>query len=476
MSKLKLFIENFLVYGLGGIISKIIPFVMIPIITRLMPSTDYFGISDLSNTVVQFGRAFAVLGMYDAMYRMFFEKEEISFQKRVCSTALVFTFCTSLVVFLLMVLLRETIATYFFSDAKYAYVVYLSAMATLVGGTNAIIAAPTRMQNKRKVFLVANTAGPLISYAVAVPLLLAGYYVIALPLAGVVSSLTVEIAFGILNRSWFDVKKFDKALLKEMLMIAIPLLPNFLIYWVFDSCNKVMITNMIGIGAAGVYSVGSKLGHASQLIYTAFAGGWQYFAFSTMKEENQVQNNSLVFEYLGVISFVATAFACAWSYELFHFLFTKDYWPGYIIAPYLFLAPLLLMLFQVASNQFLVIKRTWPCMLILSIGAIVNIVLNQWLIPLIGIEGAAIDTLLGYVITDVVLVLVLLKIKLIVLSKRFLFVAFMMLVYFLVWRLLIPTNIVAGTVMAVAFLALCLLLYRKEIGMIVGKIKARAKR
>ena len=45
MSKLKLFIENFLVYGLGGIISKIIPFVMIPIITRLMPSTDYFGIS-----------------------------------------------------------------------------------------------------------------------------------------------------------------------------------------------------------------------------------------------------------------------------------------------------------------------------------------------------------------------------------------------------------------------------------------------
>ena len=191
MSKLKLFIENFLVYGLGGIISKIIPFVMIPIITRLMPSTDYFGISDLSNTVVQFGSAFAIMGMYDAMYRMFFEKEEVTFQKRVCSTALVFTFCTSLAIFMLMVLLRDTIATYFFSDAKYAYVVYLSAMATLVGGTNAIIAAPTRMQNKRKVFLIANTAGPLISYAVAVPLLLAGYYVIALPLAGVVSGLSI---------------------------------------------------------------------------------------------------------------------------------------------------------------------------------------------------------------------------------------------------------------------------------------------
>jgi len=28
------------------------------------------------------------------------------------------------------------------------------------------------------------------------------------------------------------------------------------------------------------------------LIYTAFAGGWQYFAFSTMKEDDQVQSNS----------------------------------------------------------------------------------------------------------------------------------------------------------------------------------------
>ena len=52
-----------------------------------------------------------------------------------------------------------------------------------------------------------------------------------------------------------------------------------------------MITNMLGIDAAGLYAVGSKLGMASQLIYMAFAGGWQYFAFSTMKEKDQVDTN-----------------------------------------------------------------------------------------------------------------------------------------------------------------------------------------
>ena len=69
-------VENFLVYGLGGIISKLIPLIMVPIVTKLMPSTDYFGISDLSNTVVNFASSIAIMGMYDAMYRMFFEKED----------------------------------------------------------------------------------------------------------------------------------------------------------------------------------------------------------------------------------------------------------------------------------------------------------------------------------------------------------------------------------------------------------------
>lgn len=80
--KAKLFIENFVIYGIGGVINKMIPLFMIPIVTRLMPNTTYFGISDLSNTVVQFGSALAVIGMYDAMYRMFFEEEDSLFKKK----------------------------------------------------------------------------------------------------------------------------------------------------------------------------------------------------------------------------------------------------------------------------------------------------------------------------------------------------------------------------------------------------------
>lgn len=98
-SKFSLFIENFVVYGIGGVISKVIPLIMVPIVTRLMPDSSYYGISDLSNTVLSFGSALAVMGMYDAMYRMFFEKDDENYKKEICSTAMSVTFVTSFIVF-----------------------------------------------------------------------------------------------------------------------------------------------------------------------------------------------------------------------------------------------------------------------------------------------------------------------------------------------------------------------------------------
>ena len=463
MSKIKLFAENFLVYGFGGIISKVIPLVMLPVIARLMPDTEYFGISDLTNTMISLFSALAVMGMYDAMYRMFFEKDDEAYKKDICSTALVFTLAASLLVFVFMILFRKQLAACFFGSQSNVFLVYIAAAATLAGASNSIVCAPTRMQNKRKVFLVTNTLAPVLSYSVSVPLLLAGHYITALPAAALISGVLMEMVFLVLNRRWFDFARFRKEYLKQMLAIAVPMLPNFLIYWVFHSCDKLMITHYLGAGEAGVYSIGAKLGNASQLIYTAFAGGWQFFAFSTMKEEKQVQMNARIFEYLGMISFVCTMFVCVLAEPLYDLLFTGDYVRGYIAAPYLFLAPLLQMLFQVACSQFLGVKKTWPNLFILSGGAAVNVVLNRMLIPVIGIEGAAAATLFGYAAADVAAVFVLCRMKLMIISRKFLASVFILSVFLVFWRFAAVHAVWKGLAGAVACTGIFLRLYLKDI-------------
>lgn len=471
MSKLKLFLENFLVYGFGGIISRVVPLLMVPIVTRLIPDTAHYGLSDLCGTITSLFSSLAILGMYDAMYRMFFEKDDVEYKKKVCSTTLLFTLGTSLVVALMMLLLRGPLSRLFFGDTAYAYLVYIASLSTFVGSTNAIISAPTRMRNKWKIFLITNTLTPVLSYTVSIPLLLRGQYILALPVAGVVSGITLESAFWLLNRDWFRLSLFDRNLLKKMLLIALPMVPNFLVYWLFNSSDRVMIANLLSTAAEGIYSAGSKLGHASNLIYTAFAGGWQYFAFSTMREENQVESNSIIFEYLGIISFVCASLICAWSFPIYRLLFVGNYVRGYVVSPYLFLAPLLQMLFQVACNQFLVVKKTWPNLFILSFGAFLNVALNFLLIPRIGIEGAAIATLLGYLSSDIIACAVLMRMKLMTLSGRFVLCSGLLIGYFLIWRLCFRERAVISTLLALALTAAYVFLYRADLERLLRNIR-----
>lgn len=475
MSKFKLFIDNFVVYGIGGIISKVIPLLMLPIITRLMPDSFYFGLSDLSNTVVQFGSALAVMGMYDAVFRLFFEKENKNYQRTVCSTALIFTLITSVIIFLILIIFKTQMAQIFFSDQKYTNLIYLTAMSILIGSTNSILQIPTRAQNKRIIFLVLNTLGPVISYSVSIPLLLNGQYVIALPVAAVISALTLEISFWFINKEWFNFRKLDCSILKDLLKIAVPLMPNFLIYWIFNSCDRLMIGKLIGNSFTGIYGVGARIASVSQLIYTAFAGGWQYFAFSTMKEENQVKSNSLVFEYLGVISFSISLLVCVFSYPIFTILFPGEYESGYIVVPYLFLSPLMQMLYQIICNQFLVIKKTWPNVIILGGGAILNIILNLYLIPRIGIEGAAIATLAGYTTSVVIAGIWLYKVELFVVEPRLFVVAGSTLLYFVIWRLFLQSHFWISFLFAAVMVIGYIWLYKGDLQQLIKQGENHAK-
>lgn len=468
MNRFKLFIENFLVYGLGGMISKIVPFVMLPIVTRLMPNSFYFGLNDISTVVVSFGQALAVMGMYDALFRMFFEKNEQSYKKELCSTALTFTLITSIIIFSLMILFREPLAQLFFSDRKFANLLCLSAMSILIGATNSIVSAPTRMQNQRKVFLVTNFLSPVISYSISIPLLLKGYYIVALPLASILSALSMEVIFMVLNHKWFSFR-INKKYLKEMLVIALPLVPNFLVYWIFNSSDRLMISKLIGTDWNGIYAVGAKIGQASQLIYTAFAGGWQFFAFSTMKDKDQVKMTSNIFEYLGVITFSAGMIMAAISKEVFALLFSEEYLQGYIVMPYLFVAPLLLMLYQVVVNQFLVIKKTWPSVLLLFFGAVTNVVLNATLIPMIGIEGAAIGTFMGYVVSIVGVIIVLSRMKLVCVSVRFYLCTALFGGFWILWRLFLLDRMIVNLLMAIVVIGIYVYLYRDDLRPLLKK-------
>lgn len=436
-NRMRLFLENMFVYGVGSAIGKLIPFLLLPVITRMMPSSYYYGISDLVDVIVSFGASFSVMGLYDIMFRVFFDKDEVEYKKKVCSSTLHFVVLNAAVLSGILILLRKFIARIILGDVQYDKLVIIAACSIFFSAMSLIISAPTRMQNQKVKYLVVNMVIPIVSYGCSMLLLKIGAYEYALPIVTLCNYLLMTLVFLLINHSFFELGNFDWKLVKDMLILGIPLVPNFVIYWIFNSSDRLMINYFRGTEAAGIYAVGAKMGHLSQLIYTAFAGGWQYFAFSTMKDDDQVELTSRVFEYLGVLTFGSGIAVTVCSKIIFSVLFPKSYGEAYRVMPYLFIAPLLLMLYQTAGNQFLIIKKTWPTMLILAVGAVGNLMLNYLLIPTIGIEGAAIGTLIGYVISVVVCVMVLKRMQLIQIRKRFIVCCGIMVLFLTVWRIFI---------------------------------------
>lgn len=470
MKKSKLFIENMVVYGLGQVIAKIIPFIMLPIITRLMPDSYYMGINDMNVLVVSFGAQIAIMGMYDAMFRLYFEKKEKKYHKEVCSTALFNVMSFSIIVFLLLIVFRNKFSVWIFDDKSLSFLLLVSAMNVITDSLKTIVAAPTRILNKRKVFLVINTILPVISYSISIPMLLMKNYLYALPIASLIASFSMLVIFWLLNHKFFSFRYINKKVLNQLLRIGIPLMPTFLIYWIFSSFDRVMILKILGAGAAGVFAVGNKVSMISQLIYQAFSGGWSYFSFSTMKDDDQVVVNTKIFNYLSVISFSCYALMILFSKIIFKVLFTGDYVKAYSVFPYLFLSPLLLMLFQILANQFIIIKKSYLVTISLIIGAVLNIILNYVLIPILNIEGAAFATVIGYLVSLIIAMIIAYRRNLFLFTKKF-SASFILLLVLI--GISMSKNILFLNIICLFYIVMIFWLYRSDFVILMKRIRKR---
>ena len=422
--KFKLFLENFMFYGGLSMLQKALPFITLPIITRLLVDPSAYGIADMFNLIISFGSALAVLGIYDAIFREFFEeKDNKEYQKKVTSTGMNIVLISGLIIMILVIIFRSFLGKKLLGNEIYSNLIVLSGVGIYLSTISSIVSVPTRLRNQRKIYLIRGLTFPIIGFGITIISIKLGYTYEALIYGTIGMSIISVISFYFINKNDFSLKIFDKKVAKELLKIGLPLVPTFLIYWIFNSMDRIMINRMLGASELGIYTVGSKVSSISQLIYSAFAGGWSYFAFSTMKDEKQVETNSKIFEYLGVISISVYILAQPFISPVFNLVLKGDYIRGKEVFSFLFLSPLILMLYQTVGNQVIVIKKSYLATLALLFGAVLNIILNLLFIEGYGIRGAAFSTLNSYIISVIIMCLICYKYKLFTLSRRFLIVS-----------------------------------------------------
>lgn len=410
MNKTKLLLENFCVYGLGQMIYKIIPLVMIPILTRIIPESEYYmGINDLTNIVISLTSVFGLLGMYDAMFRLCFDYDSNEEKAFVCSNALHVTVGASVIVAAIIIVLKKHVSLIAFDDDALSYLVVICAISMIIENCCIVVATPTRMKNERIPYIVGNTLRAIIMYVSAIILINSAEYITALPLGNLVAAFCYLIYFRVRNKQWFKINCFNKNIIKDLLKIGIPLFPTFIVFWIYSSIDRLMILHMLGVEANGVYSTANKFAMISQLLTSGFAMGWSYFNFRTMRDDSHAKDVTTILSVLlgiGVLSFCACRILAE---SILIIILPKGYEDAGIIMPYLYLVPIVNLIFQLMGSQFLIIKKSYWTTIISSLGAGINMILNYVMISIWGAVGASYATLISYFVIIIVAYMILKK-------------------------------------------------------------------
>ena len=188
-----------------------------------------------------------------------------------------------------------------------------------------------------------------------------------------------------------------RGLRRQMLRYCIPLIPTAVFWWIMGVSDRYMVKWFLGSDANGIYAVAYKIPTILTILATVFMDAWQLSAIAESDGDRQAH-----LRFYGRIwdAFASAVFLCAGgiialSPLMIRLLAEETYYSAWQYIPVLTLSMAAAAFSNFMGSVYVVTKQSKASFWTSLVGAGSNIVLNLWLIPQIGLQGAAAATFLS---------------------------------------------------------------------------------
>lgn len=191
----------------------------------------------------------------------------------------------------------------------------------------------------------------------------------------------------------------DGFIRKSLLRFCIPLIPTSIMWWIISGSDSFMVTHFLGEGENGIYQFAYKFPNLIVLVLGIFMQAWRMSAITERNSRTVSNFYSNIFSMLQTLMFLAAGGIILFLHPVIMPLFAGegfDY--AYFYVPLLLGAAIFQSFDSFLSSIYEAAQKTTHSLISSVIGAAANIVLNLILIPLIGVAGAAIATLISYLV------------------------------------------------------------------------------
>jgi len=394
------------IYGISTMVSRFLSFFLVPFYTNIFIPEDY----GIITNIYAFIGLLSVIFLYgmDAAYLKYDSEPSIGGFKDKFSTPFLSVLIVAFFFSLLLILTQEPILKLLAVPQKFYYLIFLIAPILFLDAISSIPFIKLRIERRAKKFALFKTLNILINVTLNLFLILKLKWGIE---AVFVSNLLASFASFlmtlpiVLKNLKFD---FNTLLLKRLLKFGLPYLPAGLAAMVIQVIDRPIMEHLTDLNTLGIYQANYKLGIFMMLFVNMFQYAWQPFFLQEAKTENAKEVFAKVLTYFtlagSIILMVISLFIdniVKINFEIFGkqlSLIGSAYWSGLDIVPVVLLGYLFNGLYVVFTVGIYLKEKSIYAPIITGTGAVVNIVVNFILIPLMGIMGAALATLASYLV------------------------------------------------------------------------------
>ena len=189
---------------------------------------------------------------------------------------------------------------------------------------------------------------------------------------------------------------------------ALPVIPTTIMWTITGFSDRLFIrymhsdTAVLGEAAAGIYGYASKVPNLILMVSTIFYQAWNMSAITENNSEDKSDFYKTVYNAYQAMLYIATAYLIAFVKPITAIFVDSgnysEYGDVYLYTPILAISVLLISLNQFLSSIYTATCHTKNSAWTSLSACVANIVLNVILIPKMGIQGAAIATLISYLV------------------------------------------------------------------------------
>lgn len=387
------FLKKLFSFSIGSTLGLLIGLISTPIITRIIDPAE-FGIAAIFMTVSSLLGIFALSGLDQAFVRFFFETDRIDLLKKcillsVGSTGL----CIAIIV-----LFGEPLSSYISPDSSYVILMILNVVIMVVFRFSLLILRMLQYGYRYSLIQVLQRLLDLLFVLSFAFIFFPDRY--ALIFSSMVTSFLLSIITLILVRSFWnlEIEEMKKINYQAVVSYSLPLMLAALMTVFFQTMDKLFLNAWVTSTEFGIYAAAFKLVAILNVIQTSFTLFW---APASLEHYEKQPDDKVFYGRISKMITIVMITVCilvVLTKDILVLFLGEAYREASSVIALLVIMPAMYTMSETTVQGVVFSLKSYLHIIVSGIALATNVALCWWLIPLFGMEGAALSIALSYIV------------------------------------------------------------------------------